>query len=180
MAKLIFVCAFICAINVLGYTKYLVPDWPTIGNPVYCIVQESYRNPVAAAAITTCSMNYCSCMNVTRQTTFNAQSLQCLNFPEVSQYCPTAQGCGPAYIKCIDKALPGCSQAAQLQCEEHYMRKCNEGKVCKWGATPAGLTAGAILAIAAGIVYIVAALIVFGLFVMAKNMKAETYDPAEQ
>ena len=38
------------------------------------------------------------------------------------------------------------------------------------GATPAGLTAGAILAIAAGIVYIVAALIVFGLFVMAKNM----------
>jgi uncharacterized membrane-anchored protein len=60
------------------------------------------------------------------------------------------------------------------------MRKCDEGKICKWGSVPRGITAGGIIAIAAGILYIIAGLLVFGLFLMAKSMKAQAYDPAEQ
>jgi hypothetical protein len=162
--------------GVVGYTKYLVPDWPVLGNPVHCLVQESYRNPDGGELARQCSQTYCTCLGGTQ---FVNQSLQCLDVPDPGAMCSTVIGCAPAYISCINDVFPGCSQAAVLQCEEHYMRKCNEGKACKWGSIPKGLTAGAILAIIAGIVYIIAGLLLFGLFMMARSMKAQAYEGAE-
>eukprot|EP00997_Jenningsia_sp_PLL12_P006845 NODE_3421_length_776_cov_764.676754_g2859_i0.p1 GENE.NODE_3421_length_776_cov_764.676754_g2859_i0~~NODE_3421_length_776_cov_764.676754_g2859_i0.p1 ORF type:complete len:175 (+),score=22.38 NODE_3421_length_776_cov_764.676754_g2859_i0:57-581(+) len=152
-------------------TKNFVPEYPTFGNPVTCIVEEARKSANTQTQLDGCHRTYCSCVGgIYANTSFQCQP------PYSNRKCDKLDGCFPSYLDCIADNAAGCAWAAQQQCEEHVMETCDEGDICKIKGTPSGLTAGAIFAIAAGIIYTFALVIVIVLIIMAKKREAPAYD----
>eukprot|EP00995_Heteronema_vittatum_P004572 NODE_1711_length_904_cov_2888.495906_g1191_i0.p1 GENE.NODE_1711_length_904_cov_2888.495906_g1191_i0~~NODE_1711_length_904_cov_2888.495906_g1191_i0.p1 ORF type:complete len:201 (+),score=41.03 NODE_1711_length_904_cov_2888.495906_g1191_i0:34-603(+) len=156
-------CLLFVSVAYAGLSEFYVPEFPTLGNPVHCLTQESRRSDFVASGIRSCALTYCSCQNGT----FNNASLQCTNMGNAG--CSGQQECFRDYTSCLEKVSPGCTQAVTDQCEELFQQECDEGSICINDGVPRGLSAGGILAIAAGIVYLVAFIIVLALMSMAKK-----------
>eukprot|EP00994_Dinema_validum_P004077 NODE_2107_length_764_cov_335.300699_g1695_i0.p1 GENE.NODE_2107_length_764_cov_335.300699_g1695_i0~~NODE_2107_length_764_cov_335.300699_g1695_i0.p1 ORF type:complete len:201 (+),score=47.59 NODE_2107_length_764_cov_335.300699_g1695_i0:54-605(+) len=173
--KLLLVAVCLCFGFSAGLSKYRVPQWPTLGNPVHCLSEESYKDPIFAAAAQQCSTSFCSCMGGTQT---DVQSMQCntgmtgkdmKTMKMNTMDCAKTENCYPDYLTCLNRAAPGCAWAAQQQCEETVQVSCNEGKICRVDKIPGGISAGGIFAISAGILYLIAFVLMLGMWMSAKK-----------
>eukprot|EP01012_Entosiphon_sulcatum_P006503 TRINITY_DN1306_c0_g1_i1.p1 TRINITY_DN1306_c0_g1~~TRINITY_DN1306_c0_g1_i1.p1 ORF type:complete len:175 (-),score=27.74 TRINITY_DN1306_c0_g1_i1:304-828(-) len=148
----------------------LVNKHPPLSDPVYCVVQEAQKNATVAANIQKNRAALCACL----RGTYDSNSFQCWN---ADYECKLLQTCYPAYQKAnLDANFKGCVEAEIAQCDESVSDSCNEGKICKAGDNPGGLTAGGIIAIVCGIVYGFGLIIILVLRAAAKKRKAPAYE----
>eukprot|EP00993_Chasmostoma_nieuportense_P004379 NODE_5051_length_705_cov_23.787197_g4888_i0.p1 GENE.NODE_5051_length_705_cov_23.787197_g4888_i0~~NODE_5051_length_705_cov_23.787197_g4888_i0.p1 ORF type:complete len:173 (-),score=36.34 NODE_5051_length_705_cov_23.787197_g4888_i0:141-659(-) len=158
----------------LCFTRYGIPEYPTFGNPVDCVVEEALRNPTLKESLLTCQSVLCNCINGT----FARDAFQCKP-PYLRNECSDFDRCYPPYLECVEVHSPGCVYSAFRQCEEHvdfFTRTCDEGAICQIGSIPKGLSAGAIFAITAGLVYTLAALIIIAIYLASRKQKQPKYE----
>eukprot|EP00999_Lentomonas_sp_LEN2_P000603 NODE_1600_length_798_cov_97.758569_g1551_i0.p2 GENE.NODE_1600_length_798_cov_97.758569_g1551_i0~~NODE_1600_length_798_cov_97.758569_g1551_i0.p2 ORF type:complete len:213 (-),score=52.13 NODE_1600_length_798_cov_97.758569_g1551_i0:88-726(-) len=187
-----------------GHTvsQYGVGAHPEFGLPVDCVAREAMKSSSKASSLKTCATDFCTCYDgqllsrtiassPTNMSQYAAGSLQCIT-PErwntyastLSKYnpnnwnktCDDLKQCYPAFVSCVANVQPACVQPMIEQCDEALWEGCSEGSICKWGDLPNGLSAGAIFAIAAGILYFFVFLAVVGLCLSGKKKKQPAFE----
>eukprot|EP00992_Anisonema_acinus_P013636 TRINITY_DN8845_c0_g1_i1.p1 TRINITY_DN8845_c0_g1~~TRINITY_DN8845_c0_g1_i1.p1 ORF type:complete len:175 (+),score=31.39 TRINITY_DN8845_c0_g1_i1:56-580(+) len=157
----------LCVSSVLCWSKHRVPEYPTMGNPIHCLAEEGRKNDAVKVGTQQCTDAFCKCLSGTLS---DSTSLQCQGISNVTD-CGLINSCYPTYLTCINNVVPGCAWAAQRQCKEVLQLKCDEVNICLVADTPEGITAGGIFAIAAALIYLIAIVLVIGLYMASRKPK---------